>query len=218
MLTTILNWSEVWAPLIPLYVFIFKRPKDKFLEIVAGYLLTALCINAVIDVSWIFNSSMPALLKNNNFLYNINSICRIIFFTFLFRNAIKLFKKKYLNFFLIAYLVFFSFYFVYNKNFNTLNSLLHSTESLSLLIFSIIYFIRLINSDKVFLAFDPYLLIIAGLAIYESVNFFVFLFYQYLLIHNPKFAHYLWNVPNIIFIIFCLLISKAFYGRFNFKT
>jgi hypothetical protein len=218
MLNSILDWSEVWAPLIPLYIFIFKRPKDNFLGIIAGYLLTAICINAVIDVSWLYNSRMPLILKNNNFLYNINSLCRIIFFTLLFRNPIKIFPKKYFDIFLFAYLLFYFFYLRYDDNFFTLNSLLHSTESICLLVFSIIYFIRLINSDKILLAFDPYLLIVSGLSIYESVNFFVFLFYQYLSANSKNFAHYLWDVHNVIFIIFCLLIAKAFYGRFKTTT
>ena len=217
MLQHILNWSEVWAPLIPLYIFIFKRPKESYLEIVAGYLLTALCINAVSDVSWIFRLCMPLELQNNNFLYNTNSICRTIFFVMFFKTAVDVFKKIYFNIFLIIYIVFFLFFFIIEKKFNTLSSPLHSTESVVLIICSITYFRKLINSDELFLAFDPNLLIISGLAIYESVNFFVFLFYEYLTVHNKTFAQYLWNVPNVIFIVFCLLIAKAFYGRFKRK-
>ena len=212
MLIQILNWSEVWAPLIPLLVFILKAPKNKHLDLIAAYLFTAFCINAIIDVSWQYQKYMPAFLFYNAFLYNINSFCRIIFFVLFFSLLANLPSKKTAIFFLILYLIIFVVYFIINKNFNTLNSPLHSTESLILLLLSIVYLIRLIQSDEIYLSFDPYLLIISGLAVYESVNFFVFLFYDYLAEKDRMFDHYLWNVHNIIFIIFCVLIARAFLG------
>jgi hypothetical protein len=161
---------------------------------------------------------MPSFLVYNAFLYNINSFGRIIFFILFFSNLTTLLSKKIAFFFLIIYIGFFTLYFIINKNFGTLNSLLLSTESLVLLVLSMIYLISLIHSDEIYLYFDPYLLIVAGLAIYESVNFFVFLFYDYLSHYDEKFAHYIWDVHNAIFIVFCLLIARAFLGRFKIKA
>lgn len=218
MLINILKWSEVWAPLIPLYVFVLKKSSNKKLEILAVYLLTALCVNTMADVSWIYKTCMPVQLQNNNFLYNISSILRTIVFVLFFRNSIKLFPKRNFDFFLLTYLIFFSAYFLIEKNFRTLNSLLHTVESLALIICSITYFIKLIRSEEVFLKFDPYIIIVSGLALYESVNFFVFLFYQYLLGITDKFWNYIWYVPDIMFVIFCIMIAKAFYGLSKTKT
>ncbi|HEY6978252.1 MAG TPA: hypothetical protein VH396_18255 [Chitinophagaceae bacterium] len=216
MLTVILNWMEVWAPLIPLYVFIVKRPDEKHLEIIAAYLLTSLCINLIIDVSWLFNSCMPPALKNNNFLYNIISVCRVFFFVIFFMNTTSLLSKKVYNLFLGLYVLLFAIYFTFFADFFTLSSMLHSIEALGLLALCILYFTRLIKSDEVFFGFDPYLIIISGLAIYESVNFFVFLFYSYLMENSGQdFAKVLWRVPNIIFLVFCLFITRAFYERHN---
>ncbi len=217
MFNLIFNWSEVWAPLLPLYVFILKRPKEKYFEIISAYLLTALFINGIIDVSWLFNSCMPSILKNNNFLYNINSICRVFVFVLFFKNAIKLNLKKCVHFFLFLYVFWFVFYFIFLGDFFSLSSFLHSIESISLLILCIIYFIQLIKSEEIFLTFDPYFIIVSGLAIYESVNFFIFLFFNYLMNHNrERFVSDLWEVPNIIFFVFCLFITRAFYGRFKY--
>src|SRR5690242_2505101 len=116
MFTTILNWIEVWSPLIPLYVFILKRPNEKNLQIIATYLLTALCLNAVIDVSWLFRNCMPELLKKNNFLYNISSITRIFFFTFFFRKATSLLSTKIYSFIIALYVILFIFYFKFLNN------------------------------------------------------------------------------------------------------
>ena len=214
MLTVILNWMEVWAPLIPLYVFIIKRPNEKHLEIIAAYLLTSLCINLIIDVSWIFNNCMPPGLKNNNFLYNTISVCRVFFFVLFFMKTTSLLSKKVYNVFLGLYVLLFANYFTFSADFFTLSSMLHSVEALGLLTLCILYFIKLIKSDEVFFVFDPYLIIISGLAIYESVNFFVFLFYSYLMENSGQdFAKVLWRVPNIIFFVFCLFITTAFYER-----
>jgi hypothetical protein len=212
----ILDWMEVWAPLIPLYVFIIKRPNEKYLKIIAVYLLTSFCINSIIDVSWRFNKCMPQGLQNNNFLYNIISVCRVFFFVFFFMKTTSILSKKVYTLFLVLYILLFSSYFIFVADFFMLSSLLHSVEALGLLALCILYFIKLIKSDEVFFGFDPYLIIISGLAIYESVNFFVFLFYSYLMNNNGEdFARVLWRVPNIIFFVFCLFIARAFYERHN---
>src|SRR4051794_35275412 len=116
MFGIILKWIEVWSPLIPLYAFILKRPNEKTLNIIAAYLLTALCLNAVIDVSWIFNKCMPSWIKNNNFLYNISSISRVFFFTLFFMKTTALLSRK--NYMLVTslYALTFIFYFIFLRN------------------------------------------------------------------------------------------------------
>lgn len=213
MLLKILNWSEVWATFVPLSIYIIKRPRGKYLNFIAFYLFISLLTNSVIDVSWIFNLCVPILLKNNNFLYNINSVIRVIIFIYFFRSIIYFFEKKFFDLLLTVYLLFFLTYFFINKNFSYLSSFLHTTESSIILILCITYFISLIKSDEVFFYFNPYLIIASGLAIYESVNFFIFLFYQYLAKSPTMFAHNIWYIFDVAFIILCLSIARAFFGR-----
>jgi hypothetical protein len=217
MFKIIINWIEVWSPLIPLYIFIIKRPNEKQLQIIAAYLLTALCLNFVIDISWRFNNCMPPRLRDNNFLYNISSILRVFFFTFFFMKTTSLLSKKIYVLIAALYMSLFTLYFIFlGNNFFYFSSLLHSIESVGLLMLCVFYFISLIKAEEVFFGFDPGLIIISGLVIYESVNFFVFLFYSYLMANNAQsFAKILWSMPNIIFFIFCLFITRAFYGRYN---
>src|SRR3954467_5814809 len=80
----IIDWSEAWAIIIPLIIFLFRKPQEGYLKPVLLYLIIALCINVGIDIIWKFNSSMPGFLKDNNFLYNIHSIARLFFFIWLF--------------------------------------------------------------------------------------------------------------------------------------
>lgn len=213
----IFHWVEAWAALIPLYVFIYRRPGEQFLEIIALFLLTTFCINTIEVISWRFHDCMPMYLKNNNFLYNINSFVRIIFFSLFFQKATKLFSKKSLIIFLSIYILIFVWYLYINSRFLLLNSMLHTCESFILLSLSIIYLFKLIKSEKSIYTFDSYLLIISGLAIYESVSFFIYLFYQYLPDKNDEFAHNIWYVIDIGFIIFCLFTARAFFGNNKIK-
>ncbi len=211
MYISILNWSEAWACLIPLYAFIVKRPKDKYLEIIAAYLLTAFCINITADVSWIFNSCMPVNFKNNNFLYNIGSMLRTLVFLFFFRNVIYNRFKTYFSVSIVVYTVFSIVFFVIDKdNFIFLNSSLHAVEGFILLVLCITYFITLIKSEEVTISYNSSFFIICGLALYEAVSFFVFLFYEYNVLHNRKFDSVIWYVHDCIFIVFCILVAKAF--------
>jgi len=213
MLIAFLNWSEAWACLIPLYVFIVKRPGDKYFGIIAAYFLTALCINILADVSWIFNACMPPNFKNNNFLYNISSMLRTLVFLFFFRNVIYYQFKNYFSFFAVAYIVFSLLFFIINEeNFIFLNSFLHATEGFILLVLCIAYFIASIKSEDVSISYSPCFFIICGLALYEAVSFFVFLFYEYNMSHNRKFDSAIWYVHDCIFIVFCILIARAFNG------
>ena len=63
------------------------------------------------------------------------------------------------------------------------------------------------------LQFDAALYIITGLAVYEAVCFPMFLFYNTLISSNELYAAQVWNiVQNIAYIVFCILIARAFYG------
>ena len=211
MLIALLDWSEAWACLIPLFVFIVKRPADKYLEIIAAYFLIALCLNTLADVSWIFNACMPLNFKNNNFLYNTGSMIRTLIFLFFFRNVIYYQYKNYFSFFAIAYIAVCLLFFMINKeNFIFLNSLLHAAEGFILLVLCIAYFIASIKSEDVSISYNSSFFIICGLALYEAVSFFVFLFYEYNTSHNRKFDSAIWYVHNCIFIVFCFLVARAF--------
>lgn len=211
MLISILNWSEAWACLIPLYAYIFKRPGDRYLEIIAAYILTAFCINTIADVSWIFNNCMPHYFKNNNFLYNINSMLRTLVFLFFFKSVIYNRFEKLFSAFIIVYLAFSILSFVINKNnLIYLNSFLHAAEGFILLCLCISYFIGSLKSEDVTISYNSSFFIICGLALYESVSFFVFLFYEYNTSHNRKFDSAIWYVHDCIFIVFCVMIAIAF--------
>ncbi len=208
---TILDWSEVWATLLPILVYLIKRPAQATLTPVIFYLLIAIVLNVLIDLAYF------KIFTNNGFLYNILSICRLFifiwFFTLLNIPSIKRNRKS--IFFIVA--IFISIIFLFFDPFIEYSSKVFTLEAIVLLIFCITYFLSMLRSNKASAEFDAVLIIITGLAVYEAVCFFIFLFYDLLSKEEENFAVKIWDVHNIAYIVFCLFIVQAFYGRRIFQ-
>jgi len=214
----ILDWSEVWALLIPLAILLWRKNKATYLKPVKIYIITALIINIAIDliaeykVKWGFTSD--DLLWNNNVLYNIGSILRLLLFAWYFNLLRQPFMprlKVILPFAFLAFVIVnFSFFepFVPRGDYEGFSSRLLATESALLLFYCLQYFIFLIIENKsTSLSRQPSFWLVTGLAIYVAVNFFIFLFYDYLIGATRNFAVNIWDVHNISFIIFCMFTA-----------
>jgi glucan phosphoethanolaminetransferase (alkaline phosphatase superfamily) len=76
----ILDWSEVWAILIPLITLQLKRGQSPSLKPVIIYVWLAFLINLAIDVIMTVNIYFKNDFLSNNPLYNIHSVIRFICF------------------------------------------------------------------------------------------------------------------------------------------
>ena len=215
-----LDWSEVWALLIPLIVLFFKRQRPRFLKPVIIYLWLALGINLVIDFTWYFKSYLPGWLQSNNPFYNIHAVARFacfsIFFMLLPQSSFGRLKKWLVAVSAVFILVNFSF-FEHFLNPDHLSGNLLSAEAYLLLIYCMQYYLAELRDDSHAIFGGPDFWIVTGLSIYVVISFFVFLFYLPLLNFDPMLADRMWNFHNIAFIIFCIFITKALYGPFGNK-
>lgn len=215
LLLLVLDWSEIWALLIPLTVLLFHRKQPDSLKPVIIYLWLALLINIVIDAIMGYNVYYPDTTKSNNPFYNAHSIIRFICFSIFF---IKLPQGSFLKLKkLLALLsvVFILFNFSFSENFfnpDHLSGNLLAAEAYLLLVYCMQYYLSELRSDSDTILSGPDFWVVTGLSIYVVINFFVFLFYVPMLDVNPLLADNIWNVHNIAFIIFCIFITKAFYG------
>lgn len=209
--TEIIDWSEAWATLIPLTVFIIKRPKQKYLKPVFIYLCVALLLNTFADVIWKFKPP-PFSNGDNNFIYNIHSLCRL-FLLLLFFDGLhfKPFKIKNAYILLIAAILILTNFTLF-QSLKKFSNNLFSFEAIILLTYSLSYLLYLIKSDDVNASFNPSLLIVTGIAVYEAVNFFIFLFHEALTTQDPNFSAAIWKVHDYIFIVVCLFFARAFHG------
>jgi hypothetical protein len=211
----ILDWSEVWAPLIPL-VFLFRYRQLALLKPVVVYLWLALALNIFGDIIGDFKWALhfPHWLQSNNPLYNLHSLVRFACFSYFFislpQTRFKTFKKIIAGLFAAFFIIDFGFFenFFY---FNHLSGNLLSAEAYLLLIYCMLYYLEVLIGEDDSAFRGPVFWIVTGLAIYVVVNFFVFLFYVPMISQDIGLTLGIWNVHNAAYIILCLFITRAFY-------
>lgn len=212
----ILDWSEVWAVLIPIIIFYIKKPKEKYLKPVITYLICAFFINLIGDVieeNYYHDPQWIVRINYNQPFYNLHSIVRLFIFIYFF-GLMKIPENKIVKLLIpvITFLVIL-INFIFFHSFKNFSSLIFSIEGVALIIFCISYFLKRLKSDIVSVNFDASLYVVTGLAIYEAICFPIFLFYQTLSKHTEDYAINIWDIHNIAYIVFCLFIARAFYGN-----
>lgn len=215
VLHQILDWSEVWAPLIPLVVLSFRGGQPKYTVPVIYYLWFALVIDAFIDVGWKFSRCVPGWMYPNNYLYNIHSVGRFICFSTFFYQLGYPFRTRLdktvmamaVLFILINFLFFEPFY-----NPTLFSSRLFAIESGLLLFYCLRYYLMQAQAGKADERGADFW-VITGLSIYVVFNFFYFLFYTTLASKKQyeTFVVNMWNFHNVTFVILCIFIARAFY-------
>jgi len=208
-----LDWSEVWALLIPITILMLKKQPAK-LTLVVSYVWAALIINLAIDLVWKFRILLPAAYNSNNFLYNLHSVVRFYlfsaFFIHLHQPFLVIVKKIVLigfTLFIIVNFTFFENFFDYWK----FSSRLLSIEAALLLFYVLQYYLFKINDNVGTKITNNAFWIVTGLGIFVALNFFIFLLYNELTARFQSFAISLWSVHNISYIIFNLFLAKGFY-------
>lgn len=213
ILQVILDWSEVWALLIPAAVLLYKK-QPAIHQPVVFYIWIALGINIIIDFIWKFKNLLPVNLSSNNWLYNLHSVVTFFLFSSFFIGLKKPVIVKMKKIPQIAFIVFLLVNFMFYENFFDywrLSSRLLSVEAILLLFYSLGYFLIKVHENVNVNIFTSDFWIATGLGLYVAVNFFIFLLYNELTIHMINFAINLWNVHNISYIVFNLFIAKGFY-------
>jgi len=214
----ILDWSEVWALLIPLIGLLFRRQQPATLKPIILYLWVAFIINLAIDIIVVLRTSYPEW--TNNPLYNIHSVVRFACYSFYFiklqPNSFTRIKKTMAIFSGIFLLINFLFFENFFNNESFSGNLL-AMEAYLLLVYCMLYYLSELKDDSKNLFNGPDFWVVTGLSIYVVVNFFVFLFYLPMIDVDLDLAINIWNVHNIAFIIFCIFITKGLYGSHRYK-
>ena len=210
----ILNWSEVWALLIPLCVLYFRKSQPKFLQPVIFYLWIALLLNLSADIIADFRLYLPEWLRRNLLLYNIHSIIRFTCFSYFFilldqTSFTRL--KKILPFIFILFI---------SVNFNLIENFFNpehisgnilAAEAYLLLIYCMLYYLSQLKEDKKDLTGTKDFWVVTGLSIFVVINFFVFLFYVPMFDYNRDLAGSMWYVHNVAYTLFCISVARSFY-------
>ena len=217
MIKTILDWLEAWALLIPLLVFWFHRPMRPFMKEIIWYVMPAFVINLAITIIYVYHKQLPPAINNNNLLYNIHSILRVLLLSAFINKilvesfGLNLQKLRYLYLAAAAFILLFldsPFY---------ISSRLFAAENITLLIFILAYFFKtMLDDSNRNWTRHPSFLVCTGLGFYEVISFFAFLFYNPLTRINPEFGKLTFTITNIAFAIFCMLLAFAIWRSVRF--
>jgi hypothetical protein len=211
----LLDWSEAWAPLIPLTCLFFNRNQPSYLKPVIFYLVFAFFINTCGDIIGDYKQHFPDWLQSNNLGYNAHSIVRFIcfasFFLRLRQTSFTTARKIIPIVSLLVIIINFGFV---EDIFNTdyLSGNLLTAEAYLLLIYCLLYYLSKLGDEEDSIASGPDFWVVTGLSIYVVVNFFVFLFYVPMIKLAYSMADHVWNVHNVAYILLCIFITKAFYA------
>jgi hypothetical protein len=223
MFHQILDWLEVWSLFIPLIVLLKKRKQPGYLKPVIIYLWLALIINLLANISWKFKShyNFPVWYQTNTYFYNIHSIVRFFLFSWFFiilRQPFFLTLKKLLpvlfltfiiiNFTFIEYFV--NYWYANGKLNSLLSSNLLTMEAGFLLLYCLLYYFYLLKEDQPFFTKLPSFWVVTGLSIFVVIGFPIYLFYAAAIEHSKNFIINIWLVQKFAYLIFCILIAKAF--------
>lgn len=221
----IIDWSEVWALLIPLAVLLVCKVDQKWAVPIKWYLAFALVINLIGDLIWkqqrlgiyeFLYARFPYFFNadgtfENTVLYNIHSVIRFLLFAWFFHYQGKVFKK--LNRFIPPLsILLIVVNFIFREDIRDFNSVLMASEAALLLIYCLVYFFQMLRNEESTIRKTPSFWVVTGMSIYVVINFPIFLFYQSLAKEAENFAIDIWGLHNISFIIFCLFIAKSFYA------
>ena len=220
-LQQVLDGSEVWALLIPIFFILRQKQKVAYLKPVQLYVWIALILNiAIVLISkrnqWfgLPEYPQPAWLGSNNFIYNIHSVARFLLFSWFFILLNQTFfykiKKSLPVLFVLCGLVNFIFFedFFYYWSFS---GRLISIEATLLLFYCLLYYMHMLRDEESSFRKSPSFWVVTGLSIYVVVNIPIFLFYMALLKQFEDFTIGIWDIHNLSYILFCIFIAKAFY-------
>ncbi len=222
MIKDIFDWSEAWALLIPLFFILRRKQIPSYLKPIRVYVWLSLFLNLFALLIWYRNrlnlTGIPEFLQSNNFIYNILSVLRLLLFSWFFILLNQRFMHRIKAIIPYAFIILVLINFIFFEdffNFYMLSSRLLASEAAILLFLCLQYFIYLLLDDKnISIKKQPGIWIVIGLSIYVSANFFIFLFYNYLLKQNLEvFAVNIWDVHNIVFILLCICIAINFYKK-----
>jgi hypothetical protein len=215
-LHAILSWSEVVSLLIPLAFMYPVKNQPKYLKPVRLYVWAALFLNLAISIIFHYKRKwhFPQELMSNNFLYNANSVVRMLLFAWFFILVKQRFLKGLKKVVPFLFIVFLAINFLFFEDFFyywSLSGRLHSLEVSLLLMYCLQYYFFILNEDRHDDKRPPSFWIVTGLSIYVVINFPIFLFYKAMVKEFNKFAINIWDIQNISYIVFCIFLAKAFY-------
>jgi hypothetical protein len=211
-LYNILQWAEVWAFFIPLFIIIRYKITAPELRPIILYVWIAFIFNSLAVPLGVFQKYMPANLPDNNILYNIHTVIRFILFCWYIIKTDLLKSKKLLIAIIPIFLILVISNYIILVSPLSFNSNVSSVESMILLSLCIAFFLLSItdDSDTIWME-QPAFLVCAGISFYESIIFFIFLFFNALFQRDKNFGVITMEIFSVCTVILCIIFAIVLY-------
>ncbi len=210
-LSTISDWAEIAGIIIPLIVILIYKPKGSESRPLVLYVLIAFLLNfmmTAIAKNHGFFSFLPA---SNHIYYNLHSFVKVIFFgwyLFSFRN---LKSSNLIRITAIAFVLFYIVNFLFFEPITLFSTRTATIEGICLLIICSSFFISTIidNSDTIWMN-KPVFTLCAIINFYAALNFFVFLFFDYINVEKSvgdKYFSALLIAFSFSYFLLCIVLA-----------
>lgn len=185
------------------------------MHIIVWYLLSSFFI--LLGANYIAQNhdTVPEIFNNNNILYNINAFLRVILVGGYLVYHPNLKKYRFLRYLLGIYILFAITDFVCIDSLFSVSTIHFSATSLVLLTICLTYFLNsIIDEEENITVKDPALMISIGISLFESINFFIYLFFYPLIIVDFEFGIFTIRLFMYSFLVCNIFIALGFfYGR-----
>ncbi len=214
----LLNWSEVWALLIPLIVMLVFKPKGPDLKWLSLYTVSAFILNFLAVFVIEYYDLVPSWMniRGNNIYYNLHSLVMVIFFSLYIIQTWKYRHTIILKIILAVYLVLVLCNFAFREPPYKLSTLHFTAGSIVLMAFCLLYFFHtILEEGQTNRLKHPSFMVCAAVCLYQAITFFIFLFIYPMFDNAPgkdySFAMLMMRIYQASFVVFCILLAIALY-------
>lgn len=210
----LLNYLDFIAPLLPLiHWFLLKLKRSGPVVYLMVFLLLQLILNGYADI-------LSSRRITNISIYQLNCLLSFALLSVYFEQIIH--DKRVRNF-IIGCIIFYVAFFILDtfslENDDVFNSYTFSVASLIIIIYCLFYYLKqLLNPRIAQITSTHEFWAATGILFYNTGNFFIFLSYRFLTIHNNGDNGLLWRLHNCILLLMCILISIGFYYNSKVKN
>lgn len=186
-----------------LYVTLLIGIVMLFLKKIHGIKIYILLLVASSSITNFFTEILAHYKVNNMYIMNIYTVVEFILLAEVYKNELKKFISiRIINYIIFSFLVFFAFNIVFIQPITELNNYVLVLESILLIIFSILYFYKTLQTlDTDELVKESMFWISAGTLFYFSATALIFLFAHYFGQYSRTFNQLVWAIHT-----FCLTI------------
>lgn len=198
--------------LIPLAILIFYPTREKSMRPVIACIIASFFLMLVANVTVYFPESFPAWMRNNNPEYNLLSFLRAMLIGWFIIRQPRLRVYRFTSILLATYVLLILVIYLFFEPLNKLSHMALSAESFLLLLLCITYFLgTILDEDAEISIWNPEFLICAAFSLFESINYFIFLFFYALANENPMFGFQTMLLQKYSTIIVGILCAIALY-------